>query len=46
MADFASSHQDVAADRQRLDLLGVKKEDLPAIWADLNAAGLWLGSIV
>ena len=25
---------------QRIDLLGVKKEDLPAIWADLNAAGM------
>ncbi|MBK0398213.1 NAD(P)/FAD-dependent oxidoreductase [Limibaculum sp. M0105] len=28
---------------QRLDLLGVRKEDLPAIWADLNAAGLVSG---
>jgi nitrite reductase (NADH) large subunit len=28
---------------QRLDLLGVKSEDLPAIWADLNAAGLVSG---
>ncbi|MCB1352206.1 MAG: nitrite reductase large subunit NirB [Rhodobacteraceae bacterium] len=28
---------------QRLDLLGVKKEDLPAMWADLNAAGLVSG---
>ncbi|RWR27286.1 NAD(P)/FAD-dependent oxidoreductase [Sinirhodobacter populi] len=28
---------------QRIDLLGVKKEDLPAIWADLNAAGLVSG---
>ena len=24
---------------QRIDLLGAKKEDLPAIWGDLNAAG-------
>ncbi|MCK6391573.1 MAG: nitrite reductase large subunit NirB, partial [Azonexus sp.] len=24
---------------QRIDLLGVKKEDLPKMWADLNAAG-------
>ena len=24
---------------QRIDLLGVKKEDLPAVWADLNDAG-------
>ncbi|MBW7057582.1 nitrite reductase large subunit NirB [Paracoccus bogoriensis] len=28
---------------QRIDLLGVRKEDLPAIWADLNAAGLVSG---
>ncbi|MFM1891122.1 MAG: nitrite reductase large subunit [Pseudomonadota bacterium] len=28
---------------QRIDLFGVKKEDLPAIWADLNAAGLVSG---
>lgn len=28
---------------QRIDLLGVKKEDLPAIWADLNAAGMISG---
>ena len=28
---------------QRIDLLGVKGEDLPAIWADLNAAGLVSG---
>jgi len=28
---------------QRIDLLGVQKEDLPAIWADLNAAGLVSG---
>lgn len=28
---------------QRLDLLGVKKEDLPAVWADLNAAGMVSG---
>src|SRR3546814_12660944 len=25
---------------QRPDLFGIKKEDLPAIWADLNAAGM------
>jgi hypothetical protein len=25
---------------QRIDLLGVKKEDLPAVWADLNDAGM------
>ncbi len=29
---------------QRIDLLGVKKEDLPAIWADLNAVGLVSGA--
>ena len=29
---------------QRIDMLGVKKEDLPAIWADLNAAGLVSGA--
>ncbi|MEO1564225.1 MAG: nitrite reductase large subunit NirB [Pseudomonadota bacterium] len=28
---------------QRIDLLGVKGEDLPAIWADLNDAGLVSG---
>jgi len=28
---------------QRIDLLGVKGEDLPAIWADLNAVGLVSG---
>lgn len=28
---------------QRIDLLGIKKEDLPAIWADLNAAGMVSG---
>mgnify|MGYP002620405321 CR=1 FL=1 len=28
---------------QRIDLLGVRKEDLPHIWADLNAAGLVSG---
>ncbi|MCT8161074.1 nitrite reductase large subunit NirB [Pseudoruegeria sp. SHC-113] len=28
---------------QRIDLLGVKKEDLPAMWYDLNQAGLVSG---
>jgi nitrite reductase (NADH) large subunit len=28
---------------QRIDLLGVKKEDLPAVWADLNSAGMVSG---
>lgn len=28
---------------QRIDLLGVTKEDLPAVWADLNGAGLVSG---
>ncbi|HKU98357.1 MAG TPA: nitrite reductase large subunit NirB [Vineibacter sp.] len=28
---------------QRIDMLGVKKEDLPSVWADLNAAGLVSG---
>jgi len=28
---------------QRIDLLGVKKENLPAMWADLNEAGLVSG---
>jgi nitrite reductase (NADH) large subunit len=28
---------------QRIDLLGVKKEDLPAVWADLTQAGLVSG---
>ncbi len=29
---------------QRIDLLGVKKHDLPAVWADLNAAGMVSGA--
>jgi nitrite reductase (NADH) large subunit len=29
---------------QRIDLLGVKKEDLPAVWSDLNAAGMVSGA--
>ena len=29
---------------QRIDLLGVRKADLPAIWADLNAAGMVSGN--
>ncbi|MGB3407299.1 MAG: nitrite reductase large subunit NirB [Jannaschia sp.] len=28
---------------QRIDLLGVRKQDLPDIWADLNAAGMVSG---
>ena len=28
---------------QRIDLLGVRENDLPAIWADLNAAGMVSG---
>ena len=28
---------------QRIDLLGVRKEDLPLMWADLNAAGMVSG---
>ncbi len=28
---------------QRIDLFGVRKEDLPAMWADLNAAGMVSG---
>jgi len=28
---------------QRIDLLGVEKRDLPAVWADLNAAGMVSG---
>jgi nitrite reductase (NADH) large subunit len=28
---------------QRIDLFGIKKEDLPAIWADLGAAGMVSG---
>ena len=28
---------------QRIDLLGVKKQDLPAVWARLNAAGMVSG---
>jgi nitrite reductase (NADH) large subunit len=29
---------------QRIDLLGVKKEDLPAVWRDLNKAGMVSGA--
>jgi nitrite reductase (NADH) large subunit len=29
---------------QRIDLLGIRKEDLPAVWADLNAAGMISGA--
>jgi nitrite reductase (NADH) large subunit len=29
---------------QRIDMLGVAKEDLPAVWADLNQAGLVSGA--
>jgi nitrite reductase (NADH) large subunit len=29
---------------QRIDLLGVRKEQLPEVWADLNAAGLISGA--
>jgi len=28
---------------QRLDIFGIQKEDLPAVWADLNAAGMVSG---
>ena len=28
---------------QRIDMLGVKREDLPSVWRDLNAAGLVSG---
>ncbi len=28
----------------RIDMLGVRKEDLPAVWADLNAAGMVSGA--
>ncbi|MGE3846181.1 MAG: (2Fe-2S)-binding protein, partial [Gammaproteobacteria bacterium] len=28
---------------QRIDLLGVRKQDLPAVWAELNAAGMVSG---
>ncbi len=29
---------------QRIDILGVRKEDLPAVWSDLNAAGMVSGA--
>ncbi|MDX2289191.1 MAG: nitrite reductase large subunit NirB [Hyphomicrobiaceae bacterium] len=29
---------------QRIDMLGVSKEDLPAVWADLNKAGMVSGA--
>ena len=28
---------------QRIDIFGIRKEDLPAVWADLNAAGMVSG---
>ncbi|MDP9424060.1 MAG: nitrite reductase large subunit NirB [Pseudomonadota bacterium] len=28
---------------QRIDIFGIKKEDLPAVWAELNAAGMVSG---
>ena len=28
---------------QRLDIFGIKKEDLPSVWSDLNAAGMVSG---
>lgn len=28
---------------QRLDIFGIRKEDLPSVWADLNAAGMVSG---
>jgi len=28
---------------QRLDIFGIRKEDLPAVWSDLNAAGMVSG---
>src|SRR3546814_20385794 len=28
---------------QRLDIFGIKKEDLPAVWADLKATGMVSG---
>ena len=28
---------------QRIDIFGIKKDDLPAVWADLNAAGMVSG---
>ncbi len=28
---------------QRLDIFGIRKDDLPAVWADLNAAGMVSG---
>ena len=29
---------------QRIDMLGIKKDDLPAVWADLNKAGMVSGA--
>ncbi len=47
IADIAEKH-DVPTVKvtggQRIDLLGVKKEKLTAIWADLNAAGMISGA--
>ena len=47
IADIAEKHhvpQVKMTGGQRIDLLGIAKENLPAIWADLNAAGLISGA--
>ena len=42
-ADKYSARMVKVTGGQRLDLFGIKKQDLPAIWADLNAAGMVSG---
>ncbi len=46
IADIAEKHRVPTVKMtggQRIDLLGIKKENLPAIWSDLNDAGLVSG---
>ncbi len=46
IADVVEKHEIPAVKLtggQRIDLLGVRKEQLPAVWADLNRAGLVSG---
>ncbi|MBV1917942.1 MAG: nitrite reductase large subunit NirB [Sphingomonadaceae bacterium] len=42
-ADKYSARMVKVTGGQRIDLFGIRKEDLPAIWSDLNAAGMVSG---
>ena len=47
IADIAEKHQVPTVKMtggQRIDMLGIKKENLPAIWKDLNDAGMISGA--